>query len=106
MARVPTGQPYTPKRGALAGQTFAGQMDYMNARSRLKGFANYTEERNFRLDEAVRAAVLNLYPEYPEIRMERVLAKSNRIKTKLRYVKSREDLAVEDLGEESDVWYH
>jgi hypothetical protein len=47
MARPPItrANPYTPKRGSLAGRTFNSERQYRNALAHLKGFASWEAER-------------------------------------------------------------
>jgi hypothetical protein len=50
MARPPITRtnPYTPRSGRLAGQTFTSERQYRNALARLKGFSSWDAERRAR----------------------------------------------------------
>ena len=41
-------RPYTPKKGAVAGQTFISERQYRNALARLKGFRSWHEQQRVR----------------------------------------------------------
>ncbi len=97
---------YTPQSGPLARQTFPSYYQYLNARAQQQGFSGYTEERNWRLEQAARANLDRVYGSYPKARADHVMRVTSLAQKRRIRDASMQDFYENNLGVDTEVFYH